>query len=110
MIIPNGYIRFVRKSCSECGTDPDTGYPVEGLRCLGGKIPCQYTVREMDLQGKTEGNPVTVRRYELLLDSPLPERPSEQVMLYGDCGRLAGEFPVRSSEELRAVSQIRITL
>lgn len=107
MIIQNGNIEFKHKVGG--GLDAD-GYPVKAKEDWGEPVPCQYMPKRYNLQGLSGGNATTETSFEILVEMPLPVEASEQLRLTDMAGVRVGEYSVISSQELRAVQQIKITV
>ena len=107
MIIQNGHIEFKHKVGG--GLDAD-GYPVKATENWGEPVPCQYMPKRYNLQARSGGNATTETSFEILVEMPLPVEPTEQIRLSDMAGVRVGEYSILSSQELRAVQQIKITV
>lgn len=107
MIIQNGHIEFKHKVGG--GLDAD-GYPVKATEDWGEPVPCQYMPKRYNLQARSGGNAMTETSFEILVEMPLPVEPAEQIRLSDMAGVRVGEYSILSSQELRAVQQIKITV
>lgn len=107
MIIQNGYIQFKHKTGG--GLDAN-GYPVKPAETWGAKVPCQYVPKRINLQARSAENARTETSYEVYVSMPLPVEYSEQLRLSDMADSVVGEYSVISTEELRAVQEIRLTI
>lgn len=107
MIIQNGNIEFKHKVGG--GLDAD-GYPVKATEEWSEPVPCQYWPKRYNLQGRTGGNATVETSFEILVAMPLPVDATEQLRLTDMAGVRVGEYSVISSQELRAVQEIKITV
>ncbi len=66
--------------------------------------------KRYSLQARSGENAKTETSFEILVEMPLPVEATEQLRLTDMAGVRVGEYSVISSQELRAVQQIKITV
>lgn len=108
MIIVNGTIRFKRKAGG--GLDSATGFPIAPTASWSDAVDCQFVPTSQNLQAKSQGEPIEVRRYAIYLEGyqSCEVNVDEQIALYDECNHLIGEFSVKSVTPLLAVDQTRL--
>ena len=104
MIIANGTIEVKHKT--DGGFDPVTGYPKQSKASWGEPIQCQYMPVKHNKLAKSNGEPVTLATYTVLIEEQ--DFNAEQIRLKDRAGNIIGEFSIMQIEPLEAVCEIRI--
>lgn len=105
MLFTNGHIEFC--TVSGGGIDPVSRYPEEVKIVWGDPVPCQWRSPKMALNARTQdGSAFKDVSYEILVE--WTDISSERLRLYGDGGKLIGEFHVIRITPLREVSKVKI--
>lgn len=106
MIIPNGYIRIVRKTGG--GLDAN-GYPIPVTSSLSRPIECQFNATALNLGGRNDAGEAQVRQgYTILIEETRTCLRGESIVLYDGGKNKLGEFEVTRVKPIPSVCQIKL--